>query len=226
MPDAKNRVILSAVGAPIFVVAIVFVTAGTFDYWQGILYTALTLTMIVVSDLSIRKNKELINERLKPGAGTKSWDRIYLRLSTLFFFAAIILACLDGGRFKWSPVLPTPVYIVSIIVYVIGNLIFVWAKTTNKFFSSVVRIQKDRGQTVCQEGPYKYVRHPGYLGGLLYTLVTPLLLGSLWALIPTALTGVLMIARIVREDKTLAIELDGYREYKGKVRYRLLPHVW
>lgn len=100
MVDAKNRVMLSAIGAPIFVVAIVFVTAGTFDYWQGILYTALTLTMIAVSDLSMRTNKELINERLKPGAGTKSWDRIYLRLSTLFFFVAIILACLDGGRFK------------------------------------------------------------------------------------------------------------------------------
>jgi protein-S-isoprenylcysteine O-methyltransferase Ste14 len=73
---------------------------------------------------------------------------------------------------------------------------------------------------------YKYVRHPGYLGGLLFTLITPLLLGSLWAMIPTGITIILMVARTILEDKTLEIELDGYREYKLEVRYRLLPHVW
>ena len=226
MTDAKKRVVMSAIGGPLFIIAIVFITAGTFNYWQGILYTALTMVVLAVSIFSIRKNKELINERLKPGEGTKSWDKVYLRLSGILFFVTLILACLDGGRFNWSPPLPFAVYLVAIGIYLLGNFFFVWARTTNRFFSSVVRIQKDRGQTVCQEGPYKYVRHPGYLGGSLYTLVTPLLLGSLWAMIPVVMTIILMIIRTLLEDKMLDAELSGYREYKEKVKYRILPHVW
>ncbi len=224
--DAKKRVIMSAVGGPLFIVAIVFITAGTFNYWQGILYTALTMTVLAFSILSIRKNKELINERLKPGEGTKSWDKVYWRISAVLYFITLIVACLDGGRFNWSPALPFAVYIVTVSLYLLGNLVFVWARTTNRFFSSVVRIQKDRGQTVCQEGPYKYVRHPGYLGGLLYTLVTPLLLGSLWAMIPVGMTITLMIVRTSLEDNMLESELTGYREYKEKVKYRIIPYIW
>ena len=207
-------------------VALVFATAGTFDYWQGILYFTLTMGVLVASMISIRKNKDLINERMKPGAGTKSWDKIYWRLSTLFFFVTLILGCLDAGRFGWSPALPSVVYVAAAGLYILGNVLFLWARTTNRFFSSVVRIQTDRGHTVCQEGPYKYIRHPGYLGGLLYTIVTPLLLGSLWALIPVALTVVFMIVRTSLEDKTLEAELTGYSEYKQKVKYRIIPHVW
>ncbi len=207
-------------------VALVFVTAGTFDYWQGILYVALTMSVLVASIVSIRNNMELANERMKPGEGTKSWDKIYWRLSTLFFFTTIILACLDAGRFGWSPQLPLAVYAVAVSLYILGNGVFLWAKSTNRFFSSVVRIQTDRGHVVCREGPYKYIRHPGYLGGLLYTAVTPLLLGSLWALVPVAITVVFMIVRTSLEDKTLEAELTGYHEYKQKVKYRILPHIW
>jgi protein-S-isoprenylcysteine O-methyltransferase Ste14 len=224
--DAKKRLVLSAIGGPLFIIAFVFVTAGTFNYWQGILYTALTMLVLTASFLSIRKNPELINERLKPGEGTKSWDKIYWRISSMLFFATIIVACLDAGRFGWSPPLPYALYIVATSLYLLGNGIFVWARTTNRFFSSVVRIQTDRGHTVCQEGPYKYIRHPGYLGGLLYTLVTPLLLGSLWAMIPVAATIVLMVVRTSLEDKTLELELSGYGEYKKKVKYRIIPHIW
>ena len=177
MVDAQQRVILSAVFGPIFILAIVFLSAGTLDYWQGVLYTVLTLSVLVASYLSIRKNKDLIEERMKPGEGTKSWDKIYWRLAMGLFFVAIILACVDGGRFHWTTSLPLATYLFATILYVVGNALFLWTRTTNRFFSSVVRIQTDRGQTVCQDGPYKYVRHPGYLGGLLYTVVTPLLLG-------------------------------------------------
>ena len=226
MVDAQKRVLMSALGGPLILLAIVFVSAGTFNYWQGFLYTALTLGVLVVSFLSIRKNKELITERLTPGKGTKSWDKIYWRTATALFFIALILACIDGGRFGWSPPLPLAVYAVAVSLYILGNFFFLWARTTNEFFSSVVRIQKDRGQTVCQQGPYKYIRHPGYLGGLLYTAVTPLLLGSLWAMIPVAVTIALMIVRTSLEDKTLEAELTGYSEYKQKVKYKILPHIW
>jgi protein-S-isoprenylcysteine O-methyltransferase Ste14 len=101
-----------------------------------------------------------------------------------------------------------------------------WAKRENKFFSSVVRIQKDRNQTVCKGGPYQYVRHPGYLGGLLYIIATPLLLGSFWGLIPVIIAVILLVIRTYLEDKTLQAELEGYKDYTNEVRYRILPGIW
>lgn len=101
-----------------------------------------------------------------------------------------------------------------------------WAKWANRFFSSVVRIQTDRGQTVCKDGPYRFVRHPGYVGGLLFGMATPLALGSFWALIPAAVGAMLLIVRTYLEDRTLQEELPGYLEYTKEVRHRLLPRIW
>ena len=96
----------------------------------------------------------------------------------------------------------------------------------NAFFSAVVRIQDDRGHAVASGGPYRFVRHPGYSGSLAFELATPIMLGSLWALIPSGLNALLIVVRTALEDRTLNEELDGYREYAGQVRYRLLPGVW
>jgi protein-S-isoprenylcysteine O-methyltransferase Ste14 len=96
----------------------------------------------------------------------------------------------------------------------------------NAYFSTAVRIQSDRGQTVCRSGRYRFVRHPGYVGFTLQSLGTPLLLGSLWALIPGLMAAVLMVVRTSFEDPMLQAELPGYREYTQQVRYRLVPGVW
>ncbi|MDD3754806.1 MAG: isoprenylcysteine carboxylmethyltransferase family protein, partial [Methanobacterium sp.] len=104
--------------------------------------------------------------------------------------------------------------------------IFLWAKNVNKFFSAVVRIQKDRGQTVCKEGPYRYIRHPGYLGSLIYLSVTPLVLGSFWGLILVIIPFILLLIRTNLEDDTLKKELDGYTEYAREVKYKILPGIW
>jgi protein-S-isoprenylcysteine O-methyltransferase Ste14 len=101
-----------------------------------------------------------------------------------------------------------------------------WAVVSNKFFSDVIRIQTDRGHTVISDGPYRFMRHPGYVGMILYSLAAPFLLDSPWALIPGGLTVLLVIVRTVVEDRTLLEQLDGYQEYAGRVRYRLLPGVW
>ena len=103
---------------------------------------------------------------------------------------------------------------------------FGWAMTTNAFFSTAVRIQSDRGHTVCRSGPYRFVRHPGYVGAILMSLGTPLLLGSAWALIPAAAAMVLMVLRTHLEDDTLRAELPGYEDYAHDVRYRLVPRLW
>jgi protein-S-isoprenylcysteine O-methyltransferase Ste14 len=145
-----------------------------------------------------QNNPELINERLKPGKGMKAWDRIYYILSTPLYFGAIILGSMDTGRLKLSPKLSFSIYIIAILVYILGQFIFMWARKTNNYFSSVVRIQKERGHKLCDSGPYKYVRHPGYLGGLLWNIATPLILGSTWALIPTAAAILLMIIYYIK----------------------------
>jgi protein-S-isoprenylcysteine O-methyltransferase Ste14 len=138
----------------------------------------------------------------------------------------LIVAGLDAGRRLWSRRFPPLVYAAAILVYCLGQFLMLWAKRTNDYFSSVVRIQFDRGQTVCCEGPYRYVRHPGYLGGLTFGLSAPLLLGSLVALIPAALAALMLVARTVLEDNTLITELDGYKLYANAVKFRLLPHIW
>jgi protein-S-isoprenylcysteine O-methyltransferase Ste14 len=107
-----------------------------------------------------------------------------------------------------------------------GYALVVWATASNAFFSLIVRIQTERGQSVVSWGPYAHVRHPAYAGGVLTNVFTPILLGSAWALLLGVLDALLMILRTVLEDRTLKAELPGYPEYALRVRYRLLPHFW
>ena len=96
----------------------------------------------------------------------------------------------------------------------------------NRFFSASVRIQTERGHTVISSGPYQYIRHPGYAGGVLSSVAVPLLLGSFWALVPAILVIILMVVRTGLEDTTLLEELEGYRKYATSVRHRLIPGAW
>jgi protein-S-isoprenylcysteine O-methyltransferase Ste14 len=108
----------------------------------------------------------------------------------------------------------------------LGFGLFLWAMASNAYFSEGVRIQEERGHTVATNGPYHYVRHPGYSGAILAQLATPLLLGSIWAVIPSLLSAGFYVIRTYLEDKTLILELPGYSDYVKQTRYRLLPWVW
>ena len=208
----------------VLIVAITFITAGRIDYWQGWIYNGLNIIFLLLSYFLLPR--ELIEERLKPKEGMKKWDKIYYIVSTPVYFVILIISILDGGRFDWEPRIPILVVIIGVVVYTIGQIIILWTKKVNKFFSTVVRIQKDRGQTVCKDGPYRFVRHPGYLGGLLYIIVTPFVLSSFWGLIPAVIAVVLLFIRTYLEDKTLQRELEGYTDYTNEARYRLLPGIW
>ncbi len=223
----KTRVqlILRGLLAPPLIFAFLFLVAGRWNYWQGWVYAGLNSSILLLMVLLSFRNPELVEERLNPKEGMKSWDKVYFGITTSLYFLALILAGLDA-RYSWSPGLPPSVYGLGVGVYLIGQAIFLWARYTNRFFSSVVRIQQDRGQVVCKDGPYRYVRHPGYVGGILYTAVIGLILGSLWACIPQLLASGLLIWRTAMEDKTLQAELPGYVEYSREIRYRLLPGVW
>ncbi len=207
-------------------VLITFITAGRLDYWQGWVFNGLNILFILLTYVVLIDRKDLIKERLKPGQGMKRWDRTYYAVTTPLFFVMLIVSILDATRFTWGPTVPFAVILLGILLYCVGQIIVLWAKRTNRFFSSVVRIQSDRKQEVCSTGPYRFVRHPGYLGGLIFSLGTPLMLGSYWGLVPMLLTIFLMFWRTSLEDATLKNELTGYKEYSNTVRYRIIPYLW
>ena len=222
--ELEGKLILKSIFFFALIIAITFIGAGRIDYWQGWIYNGLNTIFLLLSYFLLPR--ELIEERLKPKEGMKKWDKIYYIVSTPVYFAILIISILDGGRFDWEPRIPIVVVIVGVVVYTIGQIIILWTKKVNKFFSTVVRIQKDRGQTVCKDGPYRFIRHPGYIGGLLHIIVTPFVLSSSWGLIPVVIAVVLLFIRTYLEDKTLQRELKGYADYTNEVRYRLLPGIW
>jgi protein-S-isoprenylcysteine O-methyltransferase Ste14 len=222
----RGQMWIRAVVGSLVLVALVFFPAGRFDYWQGWAYIGLSLIVVLLSGWLLRGDPGLIAERLHPGEGMKSWDKVYYAVSTPLNLIAVAVAGFDAGRGAFTGRLPVWVYASGFVIYGLGQSLFLWSKKANPYFSSVVRIQTDRGQTVCCRGPYRFIRHPGYLAGLLFGLATPLLLGSLWALIPQALSAILLLARTVLEDQTLISELPDYPDYARRVTWRLMPGVW
>jgi len=207
-------------------ILVTFLAAGRLDYWEGWVFNGLNILFVVLTFVLLLDRKDLIKERLKPGKGMKQWDLVYYLVSTPWFFVMFIISVLDGGRFSWDPTVPFFMIILGIFLYCLGQTILLWAKRTNRFFSSVVRIQQDRNQTVCTDGPYRFIRHPGYLGGLIFTFGTPLMLGSYWGLLPAVISLIILIWRTALEDATLRKELPGYLQYSTQVKYRLVPYLW
>ncbi len=217
--------ILSIAGIAVMA-GLIFISAGHLGYWQGWVYFGVNLAILSLSWLFLRDDLGLVAERLNPGKGMKWWDKGYFLLSTPLYFAAVIVAGIDAGREHWSGRPMAALYILFLAVYLAGQGLFLWAKKVNPFFSSVARIQAERGQTVCRDGPYRFCRHPGYLGGIVFGLATPLVLGSYVALIPQAFAAVLVIGRTFLEDRMLKRDLLWYAEYAQSVRFRLVPGIW
>jgi protein-S-isoprenylcysteine O-methyltransferase Ste14 len=129
-------------------------------------------------------------------------------------------------RFGWSPDLPDGLQLIGLALIFAGSMLGTWAMLTNRFFSSLVRIQTDRGHTVVSGGPYRLIRHPGYAGNVLAWMATPVFFASIWAAVPAVLAIIVTIVRTALEDRTLRAELPGYLDYTRAVRRRLLPGIW
>jgi protein-S-isoprenylcysteine O-methyltransferase Ste14 len=173
----------------------------------------------------LRFNPGLLVERLGPRQGAKAWDTAILSLLGVLQLGRCILAGLDQ-RFGWSPAFPLAVQLASLAVCLLGYALFVWAMASNAFFSQIVRVQTERGHTVARGGPYRWVRHPAYLGALVVELAAAGLLGSWWVLLVGVLNAGLFVLRAALEDRALLHELPGYAEYARQVRWRLLPGIW
>lgn len=215
-----------AIFTALFILAALFVPAGTLKWTEAWIFVIL-YTVAVLAAVAWMKKKApgLFQERTKRKKDAKSWDKMFMALYSIFLLVLLILPGLDAVRFRWSAV-PTIVKVIAFIGYLPGFWIVFWAMRENAFLSDVVRIQEDRGHTVCTTGPYKLVRHPMYVGIILIMVCFPFSLGSLYTLIPAAIIIVLFIFRTDLEDKTLQRELSGYKEYAQKVRYRLIPGIW
>jgi len=200
--------------------------AGRWDWiWGWATVIVLAFWVGATALAVIPTNPALLAERTRPRKGAKAWDTAIMSIVGLIVLAVYVVGGLDV-RYGWTNGFPIVAQIAGLILAVLGYALFVWATASNAFFSLIVRIQKERGHAVATGGPYQFVRHPGYVGSILAYVGTPIILGSWWAIALGVVSALLMIVRTAFEDKTLLEELDGYKDYAARVRFRLLPGVW
>lgn len=168
----------------------------------------------------------LLDERTRLHTDVRGVDLGLATAAFVLMMPGTFVVCGYDERYGWSPPIPPPVQWLALAVFAAGYVFSLWAAYSNPFFSTVVRIQRERGHHVVEAGPYAFVRHPGYAGPILSHLALPIALGSLWGLVPAVAGTAFLIARARFEERTLADELAGYREYMRRVPWRLFPHVW
>jgi len=211
----------------LLVAGILFISSGRLDWWMAWVYLGIFVVGVIVNAVILmRVNPELIAERAQGmEADTRDWDRVLASLWGVMSLVALLVAGLNM-RFGWSSQIPWGVQLVALVFVVLGFGFASWALISNAFFAGPVRIQEERGHTTVSEGPYRFVRHPGYVGWIVSGVALPLMLGSVWALIPAVLAAAALVIRTALEDRTLQEELHGYTDYAQRVRYRLVPGIW
>jgi len=196
--------------------------AGRLDLPFVWAYVGVLLLGVVFVGLTL--DRDLLRERLQPAPGGR--DRNLRIIALPFFVAHFLVAGLDAGRFHWSTPAPTPVRIAATVLMAACFGLGMWAMKTNRFFSPVVRIQKERGHTLVTGGPYRFIRHPGYASALVGYPCGAIVLGSWWSLLPLLPLLGLLLRRAILEDRFLHEHLAGYCEFAQRVRFRLIPGVW
>ncbi len=201
---------------------LLFGSAGWFDipaFWTYLFLLAVALPVMMRA-----AGPELMRERINPPPGGKG--QLISILAIPIMFAHLVIAGLDVSRFHWSDSVPVQLQITSFVVLAVGMSIWGFAMHENKFFSTVIRIQRERGHRVIDTGPYRFVRHPGYAAAFTITMWSGFALGSWWSAAPSVFVALPFVRRIVLEDRTLHEQLDGYKEYAERVRYRIVPGIW
>jgi len=219
------RRIVQVLVSVLLIGALLFLSAGRLDWLWAWLFLAGWLLLMLMAAFVMRKSPGLINERGRRAENIKGWDKVLMGIYSLVLFTVPVVAGLDAVRFGWSA-MPLALHVIGGVLVGPAMIMPLWAMSANAYLSTMVRIQDDRGHQVVTTGPYRYVRHPMYVGTIFFALSIPLVLGSWWTFIPCGLIVVLFIIRTALEDRTLQEELPGYAEYAQRVRYRLLPGVW
>ncbi len=223
--DTKNlhrRAYLAMAMAVVALGAIFFAPAGTFDYWQAWAYlSAVLIPMFFVMVYMLRRSPELLARRLQMRERERTQQGV-IRFGILFLLAAFLVPGLDR-RYGWSQ-MPWWVAVAADLLVLLGYAMIFRVFRENQYTSRTVQVEQ--GQQVISTGPYAVVRHPMYVGILVFYLASPIALGSWWAFLPAAVIVPILVVRILNEEQVLERDLPGYREYKQKTLYRLLPGVW
>ncbi len=226
LPSQSARLIGRLLALLTLLGGLLFLCAGRLDWLQAWLFVLAYGAFLLTYGLWVlRRDPGQLAERSRAGRNVKGWDRIIIAVYTALLIALLVVAGLDAGRFRWAPA-PLLLQGLGWLGLLLAGGLIMWVASVNTFLSRLVRIQGERGHRVITVGPYRWVRHPMYAGIIILALGVPLVLGSTWGLVPGALIGVLFVLRTALEDRTLQSELPGYREYAGRVRYRLLPGIW
>lgn len=229
----KNRELLRAVigfiAYILLVPVLLFIAAGTTRWTMAWIYVVIFLLSIFGSRLAVFiRNPDTLRERARftSAEAVQNWDRLLVSIVGIIGPVLIVIVSGLDYRFKWSLQIDLSLQIIAAILVALSYGMAVWAMIFNRFFSSVVRIQADRNQVVVDKGPYRLVRHPAYAGSVLASLSIPVMLGTLWAFIPSILLISAIVVRTDLEDKFLQNGLPGYRDYSKRTPYRLIPGIW
>jgi len=224
-PRLWSGLVLVYLSIPLILLA----CGGDLGWWQAWVYAVLIFAAGVGARfLAEKRHPGILVERVnsEKTLNAKPWDKVLSPLMAISFtYPLVIVAGLDH-RFGWTPLFPTLLTILGLVLISLGYAFASWALIENRFFSSTVHIQTDRGHSVCDSGPYRIVRHPGYAGNLLAIAGIIMALNSTWTLIPAVVALVIGVLRTALEDKTLHEELPGYPAYARRIRYRLFPGVY
>jgi protein-S-isoprenylcysteine O-methyltransferase Ste14 len=221
------RYVISGIVGVLGMAAALFLAAGRLDWWGAwgaiAVMTAWTAAMVVIMGWV---QPELLEQRMGANREKNSADAVIISLINLATFVRYIVAGLDI-RNGWSGAFPAWAQLAALVICFLGyDALFIWAIASNKFFTQIARLQPERGQVVVTGGPYRWIRHPGYTGVMLYELAVCVLLGSWWAYCASAVSVALIVIRTAREDRMLQTNLPGYADFAQRVRYRLLPGIW
>ena len=216
------KVLIRFVLAIIIIGLVFFLPAGSINFWEAWVYMGILFTpMIFVLIYLLKKDPELLERRMKMKEKEEP-QKVFVKLSILVFLIAFIIPGFDH-RFEWSEV-PFIVIIIADLFIFIGYLLFFLVLKENTYASRIIQVEKD--QRVISTGLYAIVRHPMYVAVIMMYVLSPLALGSYWAVVAVLPLPVLIIFRIKSEEKILIDKLPGYREYTQEVKYRLIPYIW
>ncbi|WP_345989870.1 isoprenylcysteine carboxylmethyltransferase family protein [Sulfurimonas sp. HSL1-2] len=225
----NRRLWLNLVLLYLIIPLVLLLCGGDWGWWQGWVYSVLIFAAGIGGRyFAEKRHPGILAERasMEKAKSAKPWDKILAPLMALSLsFPLVIVAGLDH-RYGWTPLMPVWLNILGLVLIVLGYAFAAWAIVENRFFATTVRIQTERGHTVCDSGPYTFVRHPGYAGNLLALAGIIVALDSLWTLIPAAAALVIAVIRTALEDRTLQEELPGYPDYAERVRYHLFPGIY
>ena len=226
---ASTRQWIALVVVYLLIPLVLLLCGGDFGWWQAWVYSLLIVAAGIGGRIwAERRHPGLLAERqnIEKIQSSKAWDKVLAPLMALSVsFPLVIVAGLDH-RYGWSPAFPLWLNVLGFILISLGYAFASWALVENRFFFTTVRIETDRGHVVCDSGPYRIVRHPGYAGNIPPLPGIVLALGSVWTLVPAAVALIIAVIRTALEDQTLQEELPGYRDYARRVLYRLIPGIY